>query len=167
MKVHNVHERIFPPGDSPGRLIDTLGSENDALWPKRSWPAIRFDRPLQTRASGGHGPIRYYVESYDPGKSIRFRFTRPAGFDGTHAFQVTNHSNGTQILRHELEMTTRGPATLSWLLVYRPLHDALIEDALTIAEASFAHPPHHRPWSIRVRLLRHILSPRAKELRKK
>jgi hypothetical protein len=63
---------------------------------------MRFDRPLAVGAIGGHGPIRYVVEAYDPGAMIRFRFTRPAGFDGVHGFTVVTRDEGV-VLRHDLK----------------------------------------------------------------
>jgi hypothetical protein len=37
MKVRNVHERSFHATDRVGRLIDSLASPADALWPIQSW----------------------------------------------------------------------------------------------------------------------------------
>ena len=89
MKIHNVHERSLAAGaDRVGALLDTLSSSRDALWPRGAWPPMRFDGPLAEGANGGHGPIRYTVESYTPGRSVRFRFTGPRGFDGFHGFEV-------------------------------------------------------------------------------
>lgn len=46
MEVLNVHEREFDvAADRLGRLIDSLASDNDALWPRHSWPAMELDRP--------------------------------------------------------------------------------------------------------------------------
>src|SRR5688572_30624625 len=126
MKVLNIHERTFDfPADKVGALIDTLASPKDRLWPNGLWPRMEFDRPLGVGAVGGHGPIRYSVEEYRPGRSVKFRFSGPRGFDGYHGFFVVPDGART-ILRHTLEMTTHGPALVSWPLVFRPLHDALI-----------------------------------------
>jgi hypothetical protein len=55
-------------------------------------------------------------------------------------------------------MRVRGTARLSWPLVFRPLHDALVEDSLDLAEravsARLATPAR---WSRYVRLLRCLL----------
>ncbi len=159
MKVVNIHEREFPAtAERVGRLIDTLASKDDALWPKHSWPPMEFDRPLGIGAAGGHGPIGYAVEQYTPGQSITFRFAKPKGFDGIHRFEVIAPSGDTAKLRHTIEMTTHGRTTLSWLLVIRPLHDALLEDALATAKASLGLPPRMQQWSTRVRVLRWFLS---------
>lgn len=158
MKVRNVHERSFHATDRVGRLIDSLASPADALWPIQSWPRMVFDRPLEVGAAGGHGPIRYIVEDYQPGRSIRFRFTGPKGFNGSHGYEVVAGGPGTVVLRHVLEMTTSGLAVLSWPFMYRPLHDALIEDSLATAQASLGDPPTVKPWSIWVRILRWLVS---------
>ncbi len=161
--VNNVHERLFNTHLTiamAGELIDRLGEgRNDALWPAGYWPPIRFDRPLGVGAVGGHGPIRYFVEAYEPGRSIRFRFTAPRGFVGTHVFDVRSVAPETVQFRHALTMRLEGMARLSWPLIYRWLHDALIEDALDCAEANCtSQPVKKRRWSLWVRLLRHLTS---------
>jgi len=95
---------------------------------------MAFDRPLETDAKGGHGPIRYFVEEYQPGRQVTFRFTKPDGFHGTHGFKVTPRESECE-LHHALEMTVSGSALLTWPLVFRPLHDALLEDGLDKVEA--------------------------------
>jgi hypothetical protein len=156
--VRNVHERVLPgTAAEAGALLDTLASRSDALWPGDRWPAMRFDKPLGVGASGGHGPVRYVVDRYEPGRLVRFRFTSPRGFHGTHSLVVLESSGSSAVLRHELTMTTRGCARLSWPLVFRPLHDALIEDALDRASAALGQASAPRAWSVRVRVLRWIL----------
>jgi len=160
MRVHNLHERSLPaPPERVGALLDTLASADDRLWPRDRWPALRFDRPLGPGATGGHGPIRYRVVGYEPGRSLHFRFTWPAGFDGGHRFEVEPGPEGHTRLRHVMEMETRGAARLSWPLLFRPLHDALLEDALDLAERGVGAEPAPRRWSLRVRLLRRLLRP--------
>jgi hypothetical protein len=159
MKVRNVHERELHAGpDRVGALIDSLASRDDVLWPTHAWPRMEFDRALSVGARGGHGPIRYFVEAYVPGESIQFRFTGPRGFDGFHGCERITTTADTVVLRHTLEMTTHGLAVLSWPLVYRPLHDALIEDFLAAAEASLGQAPRIQPWSLWVRGLRWVVS---------
>jgi hypothetical protein len=160
MKVTNVHQRLLHASpDRVGALIDALSSPNDGLWP-HGWPRMKFDRPLGVGAAGGHGPIRYFVESHEPGQSVRFRFTGPKGFDGWHGFEVLEATAAHCVLEHRIEMRTHGPALLSWPLLYRHLHDALIEDALTAGEASLGLERHAVPWSAYVRLLRWLVAPR-------
>lgn len=159
MKVLNMHERELPvPAQQVGRLIDSLSSMQDSLWPRHSWPRMEFDRPLQVGATGGHGPIRYFVESYAQGSSVRFRFTGPKGFNGHHRFEIFEISTQACVLRHTLEMDAIGPAVVSWPLVFCPLHNALIEDSLALAQASLGQRPVVREWSSWVKLLRWLVS---------
>ncbi len=157
MAVLNVHERRLPvPPAVAGALLDGLASENDRLWPQEKWPAMRFDRPLAPGAVGGHGPIRYEVAHYVPGRWVRFAFTGPAGFDGFHEFTVQGDADGS-ILRHTLAMRTRGPARWSWPLLFRPLHDALIEDGLAKALAEVGGGAAPVRWTPIVRGLRRLV----------
>jgi hypothetical protein len=152
--VHNVHERRFasPAGDV-GALIDGLASPGDRLWPSR-WPPMRLDRPLQLSAIGGHGPIQYRVDTYEPGRRAHFTFRGPQGFDGFHVFEVESSAAGGTTLRHILHMNARGPAVLTWPLVFRPLHNALLEDCLDAAARALGETPRSKPWSPWVRMLR-------------
>jgi hypothetical protein len=163
MAVLNIHQRgLACPHGAPGALIDRLASGQDGLWPWRTWPPMRFDRPLAVGARGGHGPVRYTVTDYVPGRWIRFGFTGPRGFLGFHEFTVSQAGDGA-VLRHTLAMQLRGPARLSWPLVFRPLHDALIEDSLDCAEhATTEHANTEQAgqaarWSLYVRVLRRLL----------
>ncbi|MFH8613705.1 SRPBCC family protein [Streptomyces sp. NPDC017979] len=156
MGVHNVHERVLAaPAEEVGALVDTLSGPGDRLWPRHAWPAMVFDRPLGIGASGGHGPVRYTVVGYAPGASVRFAFRGPRGFHGFHEFTVHALDEERTVLRHVLAMDVRGPARVSWPLVFRPLHDALLEDALDRAESALTGSV-RRParWSPYVRLLR-------------
>jgi len=174
MNVRNVHTRTLAADPAHvGALIDRLASPDDGLWPRRTWPAMQFDRLLSEGAVGGHGPIRYTVETYEPGQRIRFRFTAPRGFHGTHGFAVEPLDAGRTQLRHVLKMKTAGWAVLTWPLVFRPLHDALIEDALIEdaliedaliedaldqAQRSLGLATHPSPLSPRVKALRWVMS---------
>lgn len=158
MRVRNVHQRVLPA--APSRLcelIDSLASEHDSLWPRDRWPPMRFDRGLAVGAVGGHGPIRYTVDAYEPGRSIRFRFTGPRGFNGHHGYEIEEIGLGQARIRHVLEMKTSGRAVLAWPLVYRFLHDALMEDSLDRAQAYCGDVPGARKWPLWVRLLRWAL----------
>ena len=160
MAVVNVHTReVKATPAEVGALVDSLASETDALWPRESWPPMRFDRALGVDASGGHGPIRYRVEAYVPGRWIRFRFTGPRGFDGFHEYTVRPAGDGA-VLQHLLAMRLHGIARLTWPLAFRWLHDALIEDSLDHAERAGTAISHPGPrWNIVVRLLRAALRP--------
>ena len=154
-----MHERLIDaPAARVGELLDSLASSDDRLWPSGRWPAMRFDRPLGTGAIGGHGPIRYTIERYDPGERIVFRFSAPRGFDGRHAFDVAPLGEGRTFLRHILDMRTSGAAILTWPIIFRPLHDALIEDAMDRAEEQVGSASQRTRWSLWVRFLRRALS---------
>ncbi|MEH1099592.1 SRPBCC family protein [Micromonospora sp. CPCC 205561] len=161
--VRNIHERqLAAPASAVSALIDSLATPDDRLWPRDRWPAMRFDRPLGVGARGGHGPVRYTVVAYRPGTRVRFEFSAPAGFRGYHEYEALPQAGRRCLLRHSLVMTTRWPARLSWPVLYRPLHDALIEDSLDTAARhlglTVAAPRRWTPW---VRLLRSLLRRRA------
>ena len=61
-------------------------------------------------------------------------------------------------LRHTIEMNTEGAALLSWPIFVRPLHNALVEDALTVVEENLGVKKHVKSWSVYVRVLRWIIS---------
>lgn len=161
MHVLNVHERTWDsPVEQVERILESLGTNRDVLWPWRTWPSLRFDRPVRLGDETGHGPIRYRIAAYDPGRRIRFQFTAPHGFDGIHEFEVLAPGAGAAGLRHRIQMQTRGLAVVSWLLVIRSLHDALIEDALDNAARACGCAPQRRSWSPWVRILRATCLPR-------
>lgn len=144
MSIHNVHVRTFDAELEPlGALIDSLAGEHDRLWPRPRWPALRLDGELAVGARGGHGPIRYAVSDYEPGRRACFRFDRRI-FDGHHWFEVVT-LDGRPALLHVLEARPQGAMRILWPLVVRWWHDALIEDAFDRAEAELAG----RPWAPR------------------
>lgn len=159
MKVINIHQREmgYQP-ENVGALIDSLASHRDLLWPAHIWPKMEFDRPLATGAVGGHGPIRYRVEEYLPGKSVKFRFTGPKGFDGYHSYEIITRPGEPVILRHSVRMNTHGLAVLSWPLLFEPMHNALIEDSFTKAQVSLGQSGEIKPWSRWVKILRWFVS---------
>lgn len=164
MKFVNVHQRLLPASPARvGALIDTLASPADVLWPRQHWPRMVLDGPLAVGAAGGHGPIGYVVQAYEPGHSIRFRFTAPRGLHGWHTLEVLDATAAHCVLEHRIEITTTGLARLSWPLVFQPLHDALIEDALANAERALGLVPRVVRWSPWVRVLRSLLGPRGKK----
>lgn len=157
MDVYNLHERLLPAKQSEvGALIDTLAGDADALWPRHCWPPMAFDRSLVVGAVGGHGPIRYTVTAYVPSTWVRFTFSAPRGFDGFHEYTALTVDEQHTLLRHTLAMRTRGPARLTWPLLWRPLHDACLEDSLDRAEAAWGTPARPARWSRYVRLLRSL-----------
>jgi hypothetical protein len=160
MPVRNDHARtLVAPLAAVGALLDTLASRGDRLWPHDDWPPMRLDRPLGVGAAGGHGPVRYVVEAYEPGRRVAFRFTAPRGFHGTHALRVDGE-DGAVVLSHVLEMRISGPALVTWPLIFRPLHDALLEDALDRAQRHVGMTPAGARWSPWVSLLRRLMTMR-------
>lgn len=158
MHVRNVHRRTIGSPEELGALLDGLASDTDQLWPGDRWPRMRLNGPLAVGARGGHGPIRYRVESYEPSKRVRFRFQRPTGFAGVHEFSVVAHGDDDAELVHVLEARMSGAARLSWPLVFGPLHDALLEDALDNAEQEITgHLRRPARWSSYVKTLRWAL----------
>ncbi len=165
--VRNLHEReIAAPAEAVGMLIDSLAGENDRLWPRREWPAMRLDGPLRVGAAGGHGPVRYFVTHYEPRRRVEFEFTSPAGFNGGHSFAAISRTENSTLLRHELAMSITGTAVFTWPLFFRPLHDALVEECLDRAEheCGASSDLRHRR-SLWTRILRALFSPRMAERR--
>jgi hypothetical protein len=158
MRIVNVHRRQFSAdAGRVGRLLDLLGSPDDELWPSPPWPRMWLEGPLAPGVRGGHGPIAYRVESYVPGRALRFRFEAPAGFDGFHEFRVEDLGARGSCLEHRIEMDARGRARLHWALAIAPLHDAVVEDALDCAARALGEMSRGAPWSWRVRAVRALL----------
>jgi hypothetical protein len=158
MSVLNLHECILETQISKaGELIDRLASENDVLWPVKKWSPMKFDKPLCVGASGGHGSIGYEVEEYQPGRYIKFRFTRPKGYNGYHWFEIGEVDEGKVRLRHVIEMEVSGVARFTWPLMIRPLHDALLEDAFDCARTFTGNPPVNPRWPMKVRIIRWLI----------
>lgn len=159
MKVLNVHCCELDVNQiQAGELIDSLASKEDRLWPKHIWPRMEFDRSLEVGAKGGHGPIRYFVKEYILCNSIKFRFTGPIGFNGYHGYKIISSPEQPVVLRHTLKMNTCGLAILSWPLIYRPMHNALIKDSLATAQVSLGLPAKMQAWSLWVKILRWVFS---------
>ena len=167
MKIQNIHQRELQiPLEKAGKLLDSLGSNQDKLWPRHAWPPMILNAPLGLGSSGGHGPIRYAVENYQPGISVTFRFTRPEGFLGVHSFTLTSETANSCELKHTISMTIRGAAIFKWWLIIRPLHDALLEDCLDNAQAAAGSQPARKSWSLWVKILRWILKRTKKAVKK-
>ncbi len=153
----NLHERHFPvPPEQVGALIDSLAGDDDAVWPSDRWPALWLKNGLQLGSVGGHGPIRYSVDEYVPGRRVRFQFSGPRGFLGWHELTVVPAHDGCD-LRHTLSIDPRGLARVSWPVVIRPLHDALVEDAFDNAATTLGLDGIRPRWSWWVRCLRRAL----------
>ena len=131
MQVRNVHQRdiAMAAGDA-GRVLATLGSGEDLLWPSHRWSPdmrVRFDRPLAVGATGGHGTVPYRVETYVPGRSLVFRFLPGSGIDGTHGFELDPTDDHRTSIIHVLEGHTGPLTSVLWPLI-RAGHNAYIED---------------------------------------
>lgn len=138
-------------------MLDTLATDHDKMWAIDKWPRMRLDNGLTLGSKGGHGPIKYTVEKYIPGRFIQFRFSRPAGFDGIHKFEIKAIGEDQTEIVHTLDMVTNFKASLQWSIVFRWLHDALIEDAFDTTERHFNKDFKAYEWTPWVKLLRWLL----------
>jgi hypothetical protein len=143
-------------------LFATLATKHDQMLATDKWPAMRLDNGLAVGSKGGHGPIRYAVEAFSPGESVRFRFSRPAGFHGIHTFVIAGLDENTTQITHTIEMRISGMALLSWPLAIRWLHDAYIEDAFDKVENHFFTTKKNSKWSLWVKLLRRLAGAKKK-----
>jgi len=155
MKVINVHKRLINrPKENVSRLLETLATQNDKIWPNNKWPAIRFNDGLKMGSKGGHGIIRYTIIDYVEGEHIRFQFIKPKGFHGTHEFNIIELNPNKVEINHCIKMNTSGFATFTWPFAIRWLHDALIEDAFDKVENRFSTKETATKYSVWVKLLR-------------
>jgi len=163
MKVLNIHKRILnSPKPSVAELLATLSTENDRIWPNENWPAMKFTGGIQEGAKGGHGPIRYIVEKYNPNEIIQFRFLGPNGFNGIHKFEIGELTNGQTEIKHTIDMKTKGRGTLIWIFAIRALHNALIEDGFDKLESNFSDNQKSTKWNWWVRIIRKQLAKKRK-----
>ncbi len=161
MKILNIHERSMDgPAPAVSELLDGLSGPNDRLWPGDRWPPMKLDAPLGVGSAGGHGPVRYCVSEYTPGRKVVFNFDKSGlvtGLAGRHWFEVIPNGKQT-LLRHVIEASCDFRTWIFWSLVVKPLHNALLEDALDRAERalnpSSQSSSRWNPW---VRFLRSLL----------
>ena len=156
--IRNVHERVInAPLEPLGVLLDGLGQKNDRLWPSRYWPPMVLDRPLAPGADGGHGPIRYHVSEYEPGRRVRFTFHPRTGIIGAHELSLDAVDEKRTRIRHVLIGRTSGTMRGKFPVMVGPLHDAVVEDLFDNAERETTGTV-VRPakWSPRVRVLRRL-----------
>jgi hypothetical protein len=155
MQVLNVHKRIInQPKNRVSELLDNLSSNKDIIWPSENWTAIRFKDGLQIGSKGGHGTIRYTIVDYIEGEHLKFQFTKPEGFHGTHEFNIIEIDSNKVEINHIIKMKTSGLAMFTWVFAIRWLHDALIEDAFDKVENLFLSEKITTNYSIWVKLLR-------------
>ncbi|HUG86322.1 MAG TPA: hypothetical protein VMM13_17280, partial [Euzebya sp.] len=137
--VRNIHERVIEaPAEVVGPLLDRLGGEDDVLWPAPAWIPMILKGPMAVGTEAGHGPIRYRVSAFEPGRRVRFTFHPQLGLDGYHEATVTAVDADRSVLRHVIQARPRGRMRLLWPLVVRWLHDAVLEDLLDNAEHAAA-----------------------------
>ena len=60
-------------------LLDDIGGPHDALWPSPEWSPMWLDGPPAIGIAGGHGPLRYRVTTYEPGRRIVFTLDARTG----------------------------------------------------------------------------------------
>ena len=161
MKVLNIHQRTLnQPKSKVAELLKTLSTENDRIWPKEKWPEMKFEDGIKVGAKGGHGPIRYSVEKYNPNEIIQFRFSKPKGFIGIHKFEIKELGNQKTEIKHTIDMTTKGQGTLIWSFAVRSLHNALIEDGFDKLENNFSKDQKTRNWNFWVKFIRKQMAKR-------
>ena len=162
MKVLNIHKAIIHQSkDEVSKLLKTLSTENDKIWPFEKWPAMKFNKGLVEGANGGHGPIRYSIEKYEPKEFIQFKFSKPIGFNGIHKFEILKLENEKTELKHTIDMNVVGKGLLIWLIAIHPLHNALLEDALHKVKNNYILDNKQNKWGIWVKLLRRLLKKRS------
>jgi hypothetical protein len=157
MRVINSHKRtINQPIRMVYPLFKTLASPNDLVWPYEKWPAIKFKNGLHVGSEGGHGRIRYTIIKFIEGKSIKFQFSKPEGFIGTHELKIEKINSEITLISHEIRMETSLKATLLWVFIIRWLHNALIKDAFIKVENYFVSEKREIKHSFWVLILREI-----------
>ncbi len=155
MNVINVHERtVNQPKARVSKLLETMATANDKIWPRENWPAIKFKDGLKIGSYGGHGPIKYKIIEYDLGNAIHFEFLKPSKFKGYHKFEIFDLEHSKTKVVHSLQMKTFGLGTLYWVFAIRWLHDALIEDAFNKIENEFSINMKMTKWGFWVKFLR-------------
>ncbi|MGV9456490.1 DUF2867 domain-containing protein [Streptomyces sp. NPDC003635] len=160
--IRNIHERVIEaPATAVGALLDRLSAADDPLFPAPAWKPMLFDRPLAVGATGGHGPVRYGVSAYEPGRRVRFDFSPPG--NGFHEISVEPLGDDRCRIRHVLEQDMRGADLLAWVLAVKVLHGVIVEELFDNAERATAGSV-DRPvrWSPFVRLYNRLTWPRAR-----
>jgi hypothetical protein len=157
--ITNIHYRDFKaPVSNLWNLVLSLASPEDKLWPRERWPAMTLDNHLNIGSKGGHSLIKYFIEDYQENRLIKFKFTEPKGFNGTHEFIVTQISSDVFRLEHKVILNLDFKGKIYWIFIIKHLHDALIEDLLDKAESNINEKKiEFRKLSLMVRGLRYII----------
>lgn len=157
MQVINSHNRIISqPIEKVSQLFKTLATSEDRIWPYENWPAIRFKDGIKVGSKGGHGRIRYTIIKYVEGKYIKFKFSKPEGFNGTHHLKIEHNAECSTIISHEINAHLSFKASCFWVIVIRWLHDALIEDAFDKVENYFSTDKRDTKHNFWVKFLRGV-----------
>ncbi|WP_452228358.1 MULTISPECIES: hypothetical protein [unclassified Lacinutrix] len=156
MRVINIHKRkVQESVEKVALLLDTLGTDEDQIWPVVNWPAMRFKNGVEVGSKGGHGFIRYTIIALKEGESITFQFTKPDNFIGTHSLFLKAVSEKETEISHEITMRTASlKASVLWLFVIRWLHDALLKEAFDNLENRFMEGKKIPKYNFWVRFLR-------------
>ncbi len=156
--MRNVQQRqISASAAKVGLMLDTFASAEDQIWPA-GWPPAKLVAGLSIGSKGAHGPIRYSVEAYEPGRHIRLKFAPGVGIDGYHEFVLKPVGDNLCLVTHTVEGPLNGWMRLGWPVAMRWLHDALLQDLLDNIELGSTGrlrngPAHWSPW---VRFLRRL-----------
>jgi hypothetical protein len=156
--MRNVQQRIIAASiDEVGALLDTVGGPNDRLWPA-GWPPMVLDAGLEIGSHGGHGPIRYSVSEYEPGRRVRFIFDPGIGLNGYHEFSLTAVDTNNTLVTHTINSTLSGKMILLWPIAIRAIHVAVLHDLLDGLERTATGHLNGTParWSPWVRMLRRV-----------
>ena len=157
MKVINIHKRtIHQPKDKISKILNSLSTNNDQLWPKEKWPPMIFRKGLMEGATGGHRPIKYSIKKYIPGILLEFKFIKPDGLIGIHKFEITEIENDKTEIKHTIDMTVSGKGIFIWYIAVKWLHNALLEDCMDKAENNFLTEKKKTEWNLWVLFLRRI-----------
>lgn len=133
----NRHERrIHAHYEEVADLLDSLAGPVDRVWPGDRWPALVMSNGSNPGSVGGHGFVRYSVESAERGRIV-MRFDPRMRLDGTHTFSV-EAAGSESIVRHAIDASASSIMKLLWPALIEPLHDALTEDAFDNIEAAVA-----------------------------
>ncbi|WP_299256167.1 hypothetical protein [uncultured Aquimarina sp.] len=163
MKVLNIHKRtLTQPKNIVVEILKTLSTENDKVWPKEKWPEMKFKGGIKVGAKGGHGPIRYSVEKYNPNEIIQFKFNKPYGFIGIHKFEIKELDENKTEIKHTIDMNAKGKGILIWTFAIRSLHNALIEDGFDKIENNLSGSQKITEWNFWTKFLRKQISKRKK-----
>src|SRR5713226_3693983 len=163
MKILCVHEREMHGSiEQVGEIVKTHGSSIDRMYPHELWPKTQMegsDGPPEVGRIANRGALRFIMTSFEIGIKVHYswKFIEPAGFDGYHQTDVEDRGNGKLLFKTFVEMETRGlKATLLWLFVMRPLHNAIVEDCFDKIERQLGLSPKGHKWSLWVKTLRRV-----------